>query len=124
MIRNILSIVAGIVTAIITFILAETINATFHSNSTNLDVNQNPALLFIVLGGWVIGSLLCGFIIKWISKKGNKSLPLIAGSILTLSAIANFISIPHPIWFIIVGSLIFIPATLFGHSLFKTKTYE
>jgi hypothetical protein len=75
----------------------------------------------LVLAGWVLGSFLCGFVIKWISKSYNKTLPIIAGSILTLSAVANFFAIPHPIWFIVVGLLSFIPSTLLGFKIYNNS---
>jgi hypothetical protein len=131
--RNILSVVVGLVTAIITFLIAETINGNLHPAPTTLDYNDTIAvkafyenqplsLWLLVLAGWIIGSLLCGFLIKLISKSDNKKLPIIAGCILTLSAIANFFSLPHPTWFIVVGWLAFIPSTLLGHNLYKLKS--
>lgn len=131
--RNILSVVVGLATAIITFLIAETINGNLHPAPTTLDYkntiavrafyeNQPISLWLLVLAGWVIGSLLCGFLIKLISKSDNKKLPIIAGCILTLSAVANFFSLPHPTWFIVVGLLVFIPSTLLGHKLYKHKS--
>jgi hypothetical protein len=133
--RNILSVVLGIVVAIVTFLIAETINATLHPTPSNLDFkdsvsvkafyeNQPISLWLLVLGGWIIGSLLCGLVIKAISKTDNKKLPIIAGVILTLSAVANFFSLPHPTWFIVVGLILFIPATLLGHKLYTAKMYN
>ncbi|POS00691.1 hypothetical protein Q361_1304 [Flavobacterium croceum DSM 17960] len=131
--RNILSVVVGLATAIITFLIAETINGNLHPAPTTLDYkntiairafyeNQPISLWLLVLAGWIIGSLLCGFLIKLISKSDNKKLPIIAGCILTLSAVANFFSLPHPTWFIVVGLLVFIPSTLLGHKLYKLKS--
>lgn len=131
--RNILSVVVGLATAIITFLIAETINASLHPTPTNLDFknsiavkafyeNQPLSLWLLVLAGWIVGSFLCGLIIKWISKNDNKKLPVIAGFILTLSAVANFFSLPHPTWFIVVGLIVFIPSTLIGYKLYKLNT--
>lgn len=131
--RNIISVVVGLAIAIITFLIVEAINASLHPTPTNLDYNNSEAvkafyetqplsLWFLVLVGWIIGSLLCGIFIKIISKNENKKLPIIAGIILTLSAIVNFFSFPHPSWFIVVGLISFIPTTLFGHRLYKVKT--
>lgn len=131
--RNLLSVVVGLATAILTFLIAEAINGKLHPTPTNFDFedsisvkafyeNQPISLWLLVLAGWLIGSILCGFLIKLISKSDNIKLPIIAGCILTLSAIANFFSLPHPTWFIVVGLLIFIPSTLFGHNLHKSKS--
>lgn len=133
--RNILSVVIGLAVAIITFLVFEFFNATMHPAPTNLDYNDGVAvkafyenqplsLWVMVLVGWFVGSFLCGLLIKWISKNDKRKLPIIAGGILTLSAIANFFSLPHPTWFIIVGLLIFIPSTILGHKLYKMNTNE
>jgi hypothetical protein len=133
MIRNILSIVLGLATAVITFLIAEALNGTLHPTPTTLDYKDSIAvksfyesqplsLWLLVLAGWIIGSVLCGFLIKLISKSNNKKLPIIAASILTLSAIANFFTLLHPIWVIAVGLSVFIPSTLLGHNLYKIKS--
>lgn len=131
--RNIISVFVGLAAAIVIFLIAETINASLYPAPANLDFkdevsvqmfykNQPIAFWLIVLLGWGVGSLLCGLLIKIISKNQNSKLPIIAGSILTLSAVANFFSLPHPTWFIIVGLLIFIPSTLLGYKIYKGKT--
>jgi len=133
--RNIISVIVGLVSAIVVFVIAETINSSLHPAPQALDYkdsiavrtfyeNEPLSLWLLVLAGWMIGSVLCGFLIKLISKNENKKLPIIAGCILTLSAIANFFSLPHPTWFIIVGLIIFIPSTLFGHNSYKLKSND
>jgi hypothetical protein len=128
--RSIISVVVGLMSAIAIFVIAEAINNVLHPIPPTLDFkdshavkvfydNQPLSLWLLVLAGWIIGSALCGFLIKFISKNNSKKLPIVAGSILTLSAIANFFSLPHPAWFIIVGLLIFIPSTLMGHNSYK-----
>jgi len=132
--RDIISVVLGLTIAIIIFLIVETINASLHPLPTNFDYkdsiavkafyeNQPLSMWVLVLAGWIIGSLLCGLLIKIISKNENRKMPLIAGIILTLSAVANFFSLPHPIWFIVVSLIVFIPSTLFGHKLYTVKTY-
>lgn len=131
--RNIISVVVGLVIAVITFLIAETFNTSLHPVPTNLNFKDNVAvkafyesqpisLWLLVLAGWIIGSLLCGLMIKIISKNENRKYPVIAGIILMLSAVANFYSLPHPTWFIFVGLTVFIPSTLFGHKLYKTRS--
>lgn len=132
--RNILSIVVGLISAIAVFVITETINSSLHPAPQTLDYHdsmavkryyENQPLTFwlLVLAGWATGSALCGFLIKLISKQEDKRLPIIAGSILTLSAIANFFSLPHPTWFIIIALMIFIPLTLLGHQSYKSSSH-
>lgn len=128
--RTITSVVLGLVSAVAVFLIAETVNSSLHPVPSALDYrdsvavqtlyeNQPITLWLLVLVGWIIGSMLCGYIIKLISKREDRKLPVIAGSILTLSAVANFFALPHPTWFIVVGLLVFIPSTLFGYSIYK-----
>jgi len=135
MVRKIISLVLGLVSAVIIFIISEKLNAVMYPfpkslNFTDTQVvkeyfnNQPFAFWLIVLIGWSIGSFICGLIIKVISKSNNKILAYIAGGILTLSGVVNIFSLPHPTWFIIVGLLIFIPGVLAGHSVFNFKTVE
>ena len=128
--QNILSVVVGLVAAVITFIVIENINMSLYPAPKDLNFKnpeavksfmQNQPFMhwLMVLAGWFIGSFICGSLIRLISKSNNKKLPLIAGSILTLSGVLNFVLLPHPTWFIIAGMLIFIPATLIGYYLFN-----
>ncbi|MCU0322319.1 MAG: hypothetical protein MUE72_07880 [Chitinophagaceae bacterium] len=134
MMRNVISVIAGLATAIITFLLVESLNNSLHPVPNNLDFKdplavktfyeQQPVTLWLlVLLGWAMGSFFCGLLIQLIGKNPNKKLPIIAGSILTVSAIANFVLLPHPIWCIVVGLLIFIPSTIIGHQLMKTNNH-
>lgn len=130
MIRNVLSVIGGLAIAVVTFLITETINTSLHPTPTNLDFNdaevvksfyesQPLSFWLLVLLGWIVGSFLCGLLIKRISHPEKKILPIIAGILLTLSAVANFSLLPHPTWVVIFGLLVFIPSTFLGHSFYK-----
>lgn len=132
MLRKILSMIAGLTAAITIFIITESINGSLYPIPSDLDFTNpeavksfygNQPVLFwlLVLLGWAIGSFVCGFLIKLISKTEKKLLPIIAGVLLTLSAVANFFALPHPTWFVIVALLLFIPLVLLGHKIYKPK---
>jgi sugar phosphate permease len=125
MIKNILAVIAGIAGAMATFMLFEQISHSIYPFPAETNMNDKVAMtaymekfplagLLLVLAGWIIGSINCGFLISVISKSGNRNLPLIAGGFLTLSAIINMYTIPHPVWFMIIGVLVFVPSVLFG----------
>lgn len=133
MIRNILSVIVGLAAAIITFLVAESINGAMHPIPSTLDFqdsaavkdfysNQPLSLWLLVLVGWIVGSFICGLLIRLISRSSDKRLPMIAGIVLTLSAVTNFYMLPHPTWFIVVGLLVFIPCVFAGHQLFIKKS--
>ena len=133
--RNLLSVFIGLLSAIVVFLMTENINNSLHPMPNNLKLsdtkalshfygNQDLSFWIIVLMGWTAGSFLCGYLIKRISRKQDKTLAIIAGSLLTLSALINFFALPHPTWFMVIGILLFIPATLLGHQLFKINSNE
>jgi hypothetical protein len=128
MMRNIFSIVVGLVAAIVIFLAAETANVRLHPVPGNLNFNDTAAvkafyqqqpvsLWLLVLAGWAVGSCVCGFLIKIIGRTNNRRPAIIASAVLTLSAIANFYALPHPLWMMIVGTIIFFPAVFLGYSL-------
>ena len=84
MLRNILSVIAGLIVAMVTFVIAETINAMLHPAVKTVDFNDKAAvksfyenqpisLWLMVLVGWFLGALLCGFLIKYLSKSNSKN---------------------------------------------------
>lgn len=128
MTRNIVSTVVGLVAAIVIFMAAETANVRLHPVPGSLNFNDTAAvkafyqqqpvsLWLLVLAGWAVGSCVCGFLIKIISRTNKRQPAVIAATVLTLSAITNFYSLPHPLWMMIVGTIIFFPAVFLGHSL-------
>ncbi len=125
MIRNILAVIVGLVAAVICFVMIEMLNTSLHNSGDPTTANlseQSTRFWLILLFGWMLGSFLAGFIIKKISRSQKLLLPLIAGSILTLSGVANVTMVQHPIWVIIVGLPIFITMTIIGHKLAKTTS--
>lgn len=134
MIRNTISVILGLCIAIAVFLIAENINSHLFPLANNIDLQnvkaieafyQSQPITFwlIVWLGWMLGSFVCGLIIKLISKKNNKKLPMIAGIILTLSAIANFFAFPHPTWFVVIGLITFIPSTILGFNLVNKNNH-
>jgi hypothetical protein len=86
-------------------------------------VNSLPSIaLWVVLAGWATGSFICGVIVKLISKSSDRTPAYLAGLFLMAAGIVDIFLLPHPLWFIVTGVLIFIPATLAGHALVKRKS--
>src|SRR5215212_7856029 len=79
-----------------------------------------PLLAYVmVVIGWTIGAFAAGFIVTKMSRRESPglSLPILVGVLMTIGAIIDFVMLPHPTWFVIVGLLVFIPFTLIGHRL-------
>jgi hypothetical protein len=84
-------------------------------------MNVPPLGYIMVVIGWIVGAFAAGFIVTKMSRRESPgmTLPLIVGGVMTLGAIVNFVALPHPIWFVIVGLLVFIPFSLIGHKTAK-----
>lgn len=125
MIRNFLAVLAGLIVAVLVFVVFEQINHSIFPLQKSADGGFiiPTQFLLVVIVGWLIGSFLAGLIVKLISQSNSKILPLIAGIILTLSGIANLFAVSHPLWFAVISILIFVPTVFFGHSIYKIKKY-
>ena len=132
-IRNVSSVVVGLAAALVIFFIGEQLNWLLHPIANSIDqsdreelrthLNSQPiSIWLVVLTVWSIGSLVAGYLIKYICKSNNYSLPLIAGCILTLLGTRNIFTLPHPVWFTLVAFLAFIPFVLMGFSLTKAQS--
>jgi hypothetical protein len=128
--KNFFAIVGSLAAAMIIIMLFELLSNSVHPFPKDLDLNNKfllkeymstlPLSVFaIVLSGYIIASFIAGVIIKYISPKSGKIVPLITGIILTSASIVNLYLIPHPLWFIIINVILCIPMALIGHSLFR-----
>lgn len=126
MFRRLVAFFIGITIAVVSFTFVEKLNAMLYPIPTNIDphdLNQmktyvahlpSSALLILLLG-WTLGSVICGFVIALISKSESRTPAYIAGLFLTTAGIVDLFMVPHPTWFIIIGMAVFIPFTLLGH---------
>jgi hypothetical protein len=82
-------------------------------------MNMPPMAYVMVVIGWIVGAFAAGFIVTKMSRRESPglTLPILVGVLMTIGAIINFVTLPHPTWFVIVGLLVFVPFTLIGHRL-------
>lgn len=129
--RKVLAVVVAMIVAIAIMMIVEMVNSKFMAPPSS-DVLSDPEKLraymaagsvtayVVVLIGYLLASFAGGFIVTKMSRRESPgtSLPILVGVILTLLMIVNVLMLPgQPIWFVIVGLLIFIPSSLFGHRL-------
>ncbi len=72
----------------------------------------SPAMLFFVLLAYLLGSFVAGSLSAWIAK--SKKPAWIAGAVLTLGGFLNVTMIPHPLWFILLSLVVYLPFALLG----------
>jgi len=127
--RIILAVVVALIAAFGVILIVEMIN-TLVVPMPGSDITGDPAKLsafmttlpttayVVVLVGYFLGSFAGGFIVKNMSRRESPgmTLPAVIGGVLTIGAVLNFfVFLPgQPVWFVIIGLLIFIPASLLG----------
>ena len=130
MLRKIIAVLAGIIAATLIFMGFEAIRDNRYPLPYGIDPADHEAVdayiqtlpsapFIIVSAGWIIGSFLCGMIIRIISKSSNKTPAYIAGLFLTTAGIVDVFMYTQPLWFTVAGVVVFIPTTLLGHSVFR-----
>lgn len=89
-------------------------------NSISANMDSIPLVNLIAVSvGFALASFIAGFVCAKI-KTHNPIIPLLSiGIILTILGFVNFLTIPHPLWMIVVGSATFIPMTFLGGKIGK-----
>lgn len=132
MLRTVLAVVVGLMAAFLIISGVEWLSSLRYPLPKGLDIANHQAMteyvshlpkgaLINVLAGWALGSIVCGFLIRIISKSSGKTAAYLAGLLLMTTGIVNIFMYPHPLWFIVIGVVLFIPCTLLGHSMYKKK---
>ncbi|MBK7934875.1 MAG: hypothetical protein IPK01_15670 [Acidobacteria bacterium] len=131
--RKILSVVVALVVAFAVMMIIEMLNSlqlTRPSAEVMADraklaeyMANGPARAYVVvLIGYFLASFAGGFIVTKMSHQVTQSmtLPIVIGAFLTLGMVANLFMLPgQPLWFAVLGLLIFIPTSLLGHRVAK-----
>jgi len=71
------------------------------------------ALLFVLLA-WAAGAVGGGWLAALIARRARVRLALLVGALLLAGGVFTLIQIPHPLWFQVVGVLVFLPAAYLG----------
>ena len=127
--RKILSVVVALIVAFAVMMIVEMLNST-QLAPPSTDILADKAKLaeymangpvqayVVVLIGYFLASFAGGFIVTKMSHQVTQTttLPIVIGVILTLGMAANLYILPgQPLWFAVLGLLIFIPVSLLGH---------
>lgn len=132
MLRRILAVLAGLIAGSICITGVENIGHYLYPppaevgagdmNALKVYVSEAPfmALFFIILA-YALAAVVSGFTASKISKDGKYTAALICGIIFLLITIYMMVSLPTPIWFWILGILVW-GLVFVGHQLaLKTK---
>ena len=78
------------------------------------------AFIWLLLG-YALSAFAGAAVATFISGRTNMQAALTVAGVLTAGAIMNLISIPHPMWFIVVNVLIYLPFAWLGYWVAKAK---
>ncbi|SUX48988.1 hypothetical protein [Chryseobacterium indoltheticum] len=131
MVRKILAVFAGVIAASICIWAIETINHLMFPYPEGIkptDMEEFKAYVqtlpflgkFMVIIGYAVGALVAGFISTKISKDGKPTAAIICGIVFLVFTIYNMTVLPTPIWFWILGVLVWI-LVLAGYKLALNK---
>ncbi|MBN4051924.1 hypothetical protein JYT53_00315 [Cytophagaceae bacterium AH-315-L13] len=135
MLRNSLSIGAGIITGGMLIFLVETLGHTIYPHPADFDYTDKEALaeliqnapigalLFVILA-WAVGSFGGGLVASLISNEDKIRKALIVGVVLMILGIMNMLMVPHPIWFWILGMAVYLPMAYLGGKIGDRKSSD
>lgn len=128
MVRKTISVVVGLVATFLVMMSFEFTNSLLYPFPSGFDTSNalqikgfietnSPNIFFLVVAGWISGSLVGGIVIAKISKSRSPVSSIVAGFILTMLQLLNFQFLPHPMWAMAIGITAMIPFCFLGHLL-------
>lgn len=128
MLKNIVSVIAGIIVGWFLFTGFQLINyfvvpkpegfVMGDPGSIKEMIDTMPFYGWALLTlGYVVGSFAAGWVIGKISESKTIILPIGAAILFMMGWLGNIMTIPHPLWIVILMFLIYIPSVLAGHKM-------
>lgn len=112
MARKLIALVAGVFAGGLTVLIVEVIAHELVVPQRN-GVPTTEMLGFVALA-WLLGSLAAAFVAQRIDHSRRPLPALLAAGVLFAAAVWNLATLPHPLWFRIVGVLVFLPGAVLG----------
>lgn len=125
---GILPILLGLVAAIASTFLVESLGHLVYPPPTNVDFDNEAAvklymeviplgaLIFVVLA-WIVGGFCGGVITTLLNPIQGRRNALIIGGVVLLFSIMTMAVIPHPLWMWVCACLSIIPVTVLGNKV-------
>ena len=126
--RSVLAVILGIVAAGLLIWVVEGVGHRVYPPPEGVDFHDPQAvaaimeeiplgaLLFVLLA-WGVGTLAGGWLAALVAGRSATLYALIVGAVMLAGGIMNRVMIPHPVWFWILGVLVFLPAAWLGARL-------
>jgi hypothetical protein len=124
------AVIAGLVTGAIVIFAVEQLSGRLFPPPAGLDFHDREAVrafiaamplgaFALILGSYAFGSATGGAVATLIGSRQRPRAALIVGALLTVGGILNLLELPHPLWFAIVSTLVYVPCAWVGFVLLK-----
>lgn len=121
MLRKLGAVVVGVAAAMVVILLVEKIGGALYPPLPGLDFKDAAAMkayvanlpagaLLFVLGGWVLGTLVGGWLAGFLAQSRPLLFAAIVGLTVLAGSFATMMSIPHPTWFM-AATAVALPVT-------------
>ncbi|MDQ3048621.1 MAG: hypothetical protein M3R27_13815 [Bacteroidota bacterium] len=125
MLRNILSILGGLITGILFIFIIEGVAHALYPPPSGIDL-RDPAVFkefistlpvaagLLILTAYAAGSFFGGLVASLIAVRMKLSKAITIGGILMGLGMFNMITLGHPLWMILFGIVVFVPFSYLG----------
>ena len=128
MIRSILGIVLGIVLAMVVIFAIQGVGMLVYTPPAGMDwqdrqamaahiANMSPGQFAFLLASYALGTLAGAWLVATVARRRPVLHGLVLGGFFLLGNIVNLSSLPHPLWFVVVTTLLFLPLAVAGARL-------
>lgn len=135
MARTILAVLVGMLAAMATMQLFEFGSARLHPFAPGADPNDMAAwaahvagapfaALALVVAGWTVGGYAGGLVAALISRRHRRGAALTVGALIVCAVIAVNAMFAHPLWMLIAGLLLPLPASWLGARTIARRAKE
>src|SRR3954471_19427179 len=123
--KRILAVLAGVIIAFIIIFLLENLWKVIYPPPAGFNMEDKAAwsqlmktmptgALWCLVLGYAVGSFAGGFVASRIAPERKIRAGITVGIIVMAGGIGNLVMIEHPLWFIIVSNLVYIPFAFLG----------
>ena len=123
--RRLGAIVAALAVSIVVISIVQAVSGWMYPPPPGLDLTDREALrafaeqlpigaLLMVELSYLLGSLTGGVTAGIIGRDSVYRLGAVVGGLLTLAGFANLAAIPHPLWFVVLSTLTYVPCAYAG----------
>lgn len=130
MARNIIAIIIGLFVAFLATYFVYNINSSLFPLPENIDPSDMDAMkaymaslpigaFIIVIIAHIAGSFAGALTASKIGHSHHVNLSLFIGVFMLLMGIIRVLVAPHPIWFIVIDIMVYLPSAYLGYIVFK-----